>query len=197
MAAIGALVGARKFRHFVGQNDDVLDFGCGDGSLLRALGHVRVGVEVNPVAREAAADQGVHVVGATSEVSDESVDVVLSNHALEHTLSPFAELLDLRRVLKGGGRIALAVPADDWRLDRQWRPVDTNHHLYTWTPLSLGNLLDEAGFRVESCTIWRHAWPPRAELFVPLPARAFDLVGAVSSALLRRRQIFATAVKAP
>ena len=50
-------------------------------------------------------------------VPSQTIDVVISNHALEHTLSPFDELVELRRVLRSGRRLeVLWLPLDDWRL---------------------------------------------------------------------------------
>jgi hypothetical protein len=48
--------------------------------------------------------------------------------------------------------VALYVAIDDWRSRHQRRvDPDINHHLYTWTPLLLANLLREAGFADPDC----------------------------------------------
>ena len=53
-ASRSATLEARKFIGDVGRDDKVLDFGCGNGALLRELGHTGLGVEPNPAARRAA-----------------------------------------------------------------------------------------------------------------------------------------------
>ncbi|HEX5193739.1 MAG TPA: methyltransferase domain-containing protein [Solirubrobacteraceae bacterium] len=193
---VGAALNARKFAAHVRASDRVLDFGCGGGFLLEQLEAAdKLGVEPNPVAREAARQRGLEVFASPADVEDGSVDVVVSNHALEHTLAPLDELRALWRVLRPGGRLVLWLPLDDWRMER--RPVagDPNHHLYTWTPLLVGNLLDEAGFTQIEARVVTHAWPPHVELFAQLPEPAFDLLARCWSAVRRRRQVAALAVK--
>ena len=194
---VSAAVDVPVFQRYIGPGDAVLDFGCGTGALLAALesGH-KVGVEVNAAARREAAEAGITVVAATSELAEESVHVVISNHALEHVLDPLAELRGLARVLRPGGRIVLQLPLDDWRSQRD--PVDDgNHHLYTWTPRLIANLLREAGFHVERAEVVSYAWPPRsAELVDRLPRRVFDLLARITAVALRRRQLLVVARRA-
>ena len=116
-------------------------------------------VEPNPSAREDAARRGLETYAFSVELPDEIADVVISNHALEHTLQPLTELENLRRALKPEDLLVLMLPFDDWRRERN-RSGDPNHHLYTWTPLLIRNLLGEAGFVVQETRVVTHAWPP-------------------------------------
>jgi SAM-dependent methyltransferase len=140
----------------------VLDFGCGGGFLLKALDCARrIGVEINPVAREHARGIGVECHAQIAEVPEGVADVVISNHALEHVPFPIGALKDLRRRLKPGGLLALCVPVDNWRHQKRYNPDDRDHHLHTWTVQLLGNTLYEAGYQIESIRHWAHAWPGR------------------------------------
>ena len=193
-ADLEAAIESSKFAPHVSATDTVVDFGCGAGALLATLQiGERIGVEPNPPAREAGEARGVRVVASTRELEDEIADVVISNHALEHTLAPLDELRELRRVLKPGGRLVMWLPIDDWRAQR--RPgEDVNHHLYTWTPLLIQNLLDEAGFAVRECRVVTHAWPRYYRvLFKRLPRPAFDALARAWAVLRRRRQVMALA----
>lgn len=194
IGARGAELNRWKFEPHVKPSDTVVDFGCGTGGLLERLdAAVKVGVEVSEPAREEARLRGIEVVASTSELPDGHADVVISNHALEHTLSPLHELRGLRRVLKPSGKLVLWLPIDDWRAQRR-ATADPNHHLYTWTPLLLANLLDEAGFQVLETRVVAHAWPPATARLARLPRPAFDALARVWAVLRRRRQVMAVAV---
>jgi SAM-dependent methyltransferase len=196
-AKVGARIDLFKFEEHVGPSDTVVDFGCGGGHLLELLpGAERIGVEPNAAAREAAERRGLRVAASTGELGDSSADVVISNHALEHAVAPFHELRELHRVLRRGGRLVLWLPIDDWRRQREPRADEPNHHLYTWTPQLIANLLDEAGFEVRECRVVAHAWPRHYELlFRRLPRPAFDLLARAWARLALRRQVMALAVR--
>jgi hypothetical protein len=96
-----------------------------------------------------------------------------------------------------GGRLVLCVPIDDWRAQKTYNPNDIHHHLYTWTPLLLGNLLLEAGYSIERIWVYSHAWPPRnwRKLDRCLPVWLFDWLCAFTAWRFKRRQILARAKK--
>ena len=197
VGAVGAVLNQRKFLPWIRGNQTVLDFGCGNGALLAALpGAEKIGVEVGREARVAAASKGLSVVERTAEVPDASVDVVISNHALEHVERPLDELRELRRVLRPGGVAVFVVPINDWRSDRAFDPSDPNHHLYTWTPQLFGNLLTDAGFEVASSKVMTHARRRRfLALHNQMPAWVYDLAAWALALVTRSRQIHAVAYK--
>jgi SAM-dependent methyltransferase len=191
---VGGRLNLPKFLPYVNRSDVVLDFGCGGGYLLANLDVARkLGVEVNPAARATAARQGVETFESLSEVPSAQVDVVISNHALEHTHRPYDELTETLRVLKPGGHIVMSLPIDDWRSERR-ALRNISNHLYTWTPLLLGNLLREAGFEVKECRVMTAAWSLRgARLVSRLPAAARGAAYFAIAVLRRRRQIIGVA----
>lgn len=140
----------------------------------------------------------MRAVASTGALPDAFADVVLSNHALEHSLTPFEDLVALRQVLKPDGRLVHWLPLDDWRARRERHPgADTNHHLYGWTPLHLRNLLEEAGYRVDGVRIVTHAWPPGHLRLRRLPAPVFDLLARGWAVVRHRRQLHALARPVP
>jgi SAM-dependent methyltransferase len=173
-AQIGAWANSRIFGPYIASSDTVLDFGCGGGYLLaRLVCARRIGVEVNPEARSKAVHNGVEVYDQTSDVTDSSVDVAISFHALEHTTDPLSELRGLFRKIRPGGKIVIMVPCESirWR----YRPNDINRHLFSWGPMTLGNLLTEAGFHVLESKPYVHRLLPKSKHYGQwIPPRLFD-----------------------
>ncbi len=197
-AATAAALNAWKFAPHIAPTDTVLDLGAGSGALLDRLpGAKKIAVEINPVARDyCRTTYQLDAVEDFATVTDASVDVVVSNHALEHIPFPIGALREVWRVLKPNGQLILCVPIDDWRMQQRYRPEDINRHLHTWTPLLLGHTLAEAGFAVERLRISAYAWPPKyALLFRRLPRPLFDGLCVMWGWLRRRRQIIARARK--
>lgn len=152
---------ARRFAEYVSTTDSVLDFGCGTGKLLNYLNCAgKIGVEINPIARQHATQLGIQCFADLADVPDGTVDVVLSNHALEHVLSPISALQLMRNKLKPDGLAVIALPINNWRKEKTYQPGDINNHLYTWTPQLFGNALREAGFDVIRVELREPQWPP-------------------------------------
>lgn len=146
---------ARLFDSFTTSHDTVLDFGCGTGGVLYRLPAARkLGIEIGESAAAIAAEKGLAVFHSLKEVADESVDVVISCHAIEHVDQPLIVLTDIARVLKPGGKARLVIPADISfdKAQRKWR-ANKEQHLYAWTPLSFGNLAEVAGLSVVSSSL--------------------------------------------
>jgi len=192
--ALSGILNREKFAEFVRPSDTVLDFGCSSGELLMSLEVTeRIGVEVNAATRAEAVMAGLTVFESLHPVADQSVDVVVSNHVLEHVLSPYGALRDMRRVLRATGRLVLCVPADDWRNAPQWRPGDPDHHVFAWTPLTLGNLLTEARFDPVFVRMRQRAWPPKYKQLHRLPRPLWKAACVAWAIARRRREILALA----
>jgi 2-polyprenyl-3-methyl-5-hydroxy-6-metoxy-1,4-benzoquinol methylase len=99
-------------------NDTVLDVGCGCGdnaSILAKLGCTAHGITLSRVefasAVQACSKVWVHDLdnGLPQEVAG-PYDLILLSHVLEHLRRPEALLVDLRRIIRPGGKIAVALP---------------------------------------------------------------------------------------
>lgn len=159
-----------KFVKYISEGNDVLDFGCGGGFLLKDINcNKKVGVEVNPSAAETAKKNGIEVYKSVADVPNEYVDIIISNNALEHTLQPLDELKSLYKKLKTGGKIIFIVPCES--ISYNYEPNNINHHLYSWSPMCIGNLITEAGFTLIESKAYIHKWPPKYKLIAKLGGR--------------------------
>jgi SAM-dependent methyltransferase len=196
---VSGRIEARKFKAYIKPTDRVLDFGCGGGHVLRNLECTRrVGVEINPAARTIAVQGGIECHESIADVEDNSIDVVISNHALEHVQFPISILRALHNKLRPSGVLVLCVPIDDWRTQQKYDCQDISHHLHTWTPQLLGNSLFEAGFTPDqfSIRVLRHSWfPGTARIYGKLPELLFDVLCQMFAFVSKRRQLLAVARK--
>jgi SAM-dependent methyltransferase len=169
----------------------VLDYGCGGGYLLAALScGARYGIELNPEARL----EAVKVARVYADIDelppDVLFDAIISHHCLEHVDHPLEILRKLRLRLRPGGKAVFVVPAESWVRQKMYQENDINRHLYTWTPLSLGNLFTCAGFSVERVDLLCHRWLPKAHRIYPLvPPPVFRLLCKIWAWLTRIRLI--------
>lgn len=131
----------------------VLDFGCHDGTLLKALervGHHVYGYEPHPTS------DMLHASILTGSLEDlvaqlEPVDDIVLSHVLEHLPEPLATLQCLVGLLKPGGRIHLRVPnlASPWRklVGPAWIHWHPPFHLQHFTIQHLDRLAMNLGMK--------------------------------------------------
>lgn len=177
--SLGAWANAHKFKNSITRSSTVVDFGCGGGFLLANLDCARtIGIEPNPCAIRSVRSFGIECYQSPNEALDELgdnvADIIISNHALEHTLNPLQELKNLKPLLKTGGIIHFFVPCDSIRY--RYNSKDINNHLFSWSPQNLGNLFTEAGFRIEYVRPYVHKWPPFHQSLMKLGWPLFNLL---------------------
>jgi 2-polyprenyl-3-methyl-5-hydroxy-6-metoxy-1,4-benzoquinol methylase len=193
----GYALNLRYFLPHLKPTDAVLDFGCGNGGMLRVMRpHVRTveGLEVNAAAAVMARETGCMIYENLAALPAEPrYDIITSCHVLEHVRDVCSTLETLRRCLKPQGRFVALLPIDDIRArhQRRWSPHDIDRHLQTWTPRLFANVLYESGYDVQKCEIITSHWNPR--LF-SLARIGLDRLGYwLLAILLNRRQLLAVA----
>jgi 2-polyprenyl-3-methyl-5-hydroxy-6-metoxy-1,4-benzoquinol methylase len=143
-ACVSTLLGGLQGRRW-------LDFGCGNGGLVRYLNaHTAadaVGFEEGAVV-SMAREENIPIVGRDRLSEWEGrFDVVTAIEVIEHTLDPVSELRAMRRLLRAGGLLFLttgnAAPFSE-RLDR-WSYVVPEIHISLFTPDALAYAMRAAG----------------------------------------------------
>src|SRR5258706_1884625 len=140
----------------------MLDIGCSLGYTLRAaqeLGMAWTGLEYDQGLAAFCRSKGYRVeVGSMTAMpfADGAFQIVVMKHVLEHTPDPRAALREVRRVLRPGGGLFIAVPFGGYHRavsepahHKFFQPSDptTGHAIY-YTPATLSRLLAEEGYRV-------------------------------------------------
>jgi len=153
-----SLRAARVLAKLDRKNPRVLDIGCGRGLLLRAFqqqGGEVLGTEFSDGAcRFAREVLKIPVqVGLLHELNfpDQSFDVVVMWHVLEHVSDPRPTLAEVSRILRPGGIFLVGVPdfgSPEARLTQAgWFHLDMPRHLSHHTRGSLEKILQAAGMR--------------------------------------------------
>ncbi len=138
-----------KIQPYIKPSDVVFEYGVGSGLNLTSLVcRARYGFDINLSAIGIARQHGVEIV-ETCDGVEAAYDVVICHHVLEHLLAPADTLATLRRLLRVGGKLLLFVPYEEQRRYQRHIASDKNHHLYSWTPHTLANLVIESGFTLE------------------------------------------------
>jgi SAM-dependent methyltransferase len=146
---------------------NLLDIGCATGVFLENFGEVNwrlFGVDTTSLgANIVRAKQRAEVFNGTvaeAQYPGGFFDVVSILDTLYYDPDPRATLIEIRRVLKDDGLLAVEVPGFVhtllrnsgplcWLLDRRWtKGFIGSYHLYYFSPRSLRLLLEAAGFRV-------------------------------------------------
>jgi 2-polyprenyl-3-methyl-5-hydroxy-6-metoxy-1,4-benzoquinol methylase len=147
-------------RRHVAAGDRVLEVGCGRGAFHSHLDAnvVYRGLEFNQSAVDLARAAGLNVeicdLKTAAEMQSGQYDVVCHFQVLEHVSDPFEFMRDSARVLKPGGRLLVAVPAEDSFIglaESSWLNMPP-HHLTRWTDKALQAAFVQAG--VEPTESW-------------------------------------------
>ena len=136
----------------------LLDIGCGVGDFLRIMeqnGWEASGIEPSETAKIIARKRVKAQLYAPQEIrllSNESFDLITLWHVLEHVDNLKDEVIQLKRLLKTGGRLVLALPnfkSFDAQFYKQyWAAYDVPRHLYHFSKLSLVNIFTNNGMNL-------------------------------------------------
>ncbi|RAR72871.1 class I SAM-dependent methyltransferase [Flavobacterium aciduliphilum] len=131
----------------------LLDIGAGVGDFLYAAkeqGWETLGYEPNDNARKIASSKGVAFTNETKNLESNSFDVITMWHVLEHVPDLEWQLDELRRLLKPGGIVLVAVPNyksfDAKYYKNFWAAYDVPIHFWHFSRTSIIKLFSQNNF---------------------------------------------------
>jgi 2-polyprenyl-3-methyl-5-hydroxy-6-metoxy-1,4-benzoquinol methylase len=139
----------------------VLEVGYAQGNLLRALQREGTfdaeGIDLAEAPYEHLKSLGLKVSISSIEdmkFSDESFDVIIGLHVIEHLHDLHLFLKEIYRILSNNGLLYLQMPTPaHWRAriaGRNWKHYDPPFHLWYFSQKSIRRLLATSGFQVRS-----------------------------------------------
>ncbi len=138
----------------------LLDIGAGTGAwaaYMQEHGWDVTGVEPDETARQRAANlHGIRLLSADQLYSlpADSFDAITLWHVLEHVHALHPYLDQLKKLIRRGGRIFIAVPNytsyDAAAYKGYWAAYDVPRHLYHFSPYAMEQLLEQHGLHVQA-----------------------------------------------
>lgn len=144
----------RQTRQLIPQGN-LLDIGCGDGTLLDFAQPYFTceGLEPSEFAANQARARGFRVIQATledAELPTDKYNVVTLDAVLEHLIDPVATLVKINQMLRMGGAVVIKVPKlwgpSHRSYGREWNGFRVGYHTVMFSGQTLDNVLRMAGF---------------------------------------------------
>ncbi|MBE7178576.1 MAG: class I SAM-dependent methyltransferase [Mucilaginibacter polytrichastri] len=135
----------------------ILDVGCGSGQLICRLfneGFEYVAGVDKFIPQEINYGYGVKILkNGLDALADQSYDVVMMHHVLEHVEEQLAEMKEAYRVLKKNGHLIVRIPVKSaaWeKYHENWVQLDAPRHYFLHTQNSFEKLASDAGFVIKN-----------------------------------------------
>ncbi len=156
MPGIRALADARVCCLHKREGARLLEVGCGSGKTLhylKGIGWDTEGIDFDEKAINSARARGLNVYVGDMEsrgYPDNSFDVIISKHVIEHVPNPQATFDSFFRVLRHGGVVVLYTPnvnSFGHRVfKKHWRGLEPPRHLHVFNSSALERMLASSGF---------------------------------------------------
>ena len=134
----------------------ILDIGAGTGDFLSAAkndGWQTIGVEPSEKAKSIAKRKGLSFVKQTTELANNSFDVISMWHVLEHVPDLEKQIKELKRLLKPKGTLLIAVPNfksfDAKHYEKFWAAYDVPIHFWHFSKTAIKLLFEKEKMKLE------------------------------------------------
>jgi SAM-dependent methyltransferase len=133
----------------------ILDIGCGGGTLLRhlhACGYQNL-TGVDPFLPSSIEMPGIQLLKVEIESVNETYDLIMLHHSLEHMVQPLSTLKQITRLLNPNGVALIRIPVAGtwaWRTyGANWVQLDAPRHLHIPSVEGIKQLIQQAGLSLQ------------------------------------------------
>ncbi len=139
----------------IDRDSKILDVGSGAGHVLISLSHFgfRNLTGIDPfIESDRVYDSGVRVMKTELSAVNDTFDLILSNHTIEHVPDPRATLSEIYRLLRPNRYAIVRMPVVSYawtEYGTNWVQLDAPRHLFLFTAKFFPKLAADAGFEVK------------------------------------------------
>lgn len=138
-----------------------IDVGAGEGGYLKTVpAGKKIGVEISASGRKIMENSGLKTMTEKQFLKRKGLkaDVISFWHVLEHVENPWMYLRGAYKNLAGKGLIIIGIPNFDsfefQLFKKYWFHLVPKHHLWHFSPQSIGSILDTEGFKIVGLDYW-------------------------------------------
>jgi len=137
-----------SFDNYFEQGDKykkVFEYGVGLGQNIFLMEN-KFGFDISKFALEFSTKKGIQTYSSLDEIPEESFDIIIFCHVLEHLTNPTETLKLIKTKLKLGGKLVIVIPKEIHKKARY--EMSKDQHLFAWNFRIINNLLIHCGFKV-------------------------------------------------
>lgn len=145
----------RRFPLGIDFNSHILDFGCGDGALLRSLHYFGftdlTGADAF-IEQDIVHPEGLTIYKRGLSQLEPPFDLIMLHHSFEHLADPARTLEELRNLMQETSWCLIRIPVKGYAWEKygtNWVQMDPPRHLFLYTEKAFRELVEAAGFSVE------------------------------------------------
>lgn len=154
-----------KFKKYINEKFNILDFGCGGGEFLKLIKcKYKVGIEINKFTQKKLKKRKLLFFSKIEHIQKNiKFDTVFAFSVLDHLKDPISFIKKLSNKLKRSGIIIIIIRHDQKKQSQ--KNSFYREHLYSWSLLSFNNLLNSVGLKSIEDGVVKMTLPPLFNFF--------------------------------
>jgi len=149
-----------KFKKYINNNYNILDFGCGSGEFLELINcKYKCGIEINKFSQNKLLKKQIPYYSNLDKIKKKKFNIIFALSVIDHLLEPSLVIQKLSKKLKTGGKIIFIIRHDDKK--QTTKNSSYKKHFYSWSLLSFSNFISELNFEIIECNTLKMTIVPK------------------------------------